>query len=144
MNIIKENAAEFQDRVIHCDRLKHNYLYPILANAYAVVLPSRVDNFPNTCIEAMAHKRIVIGTKGTSFEQLIKDGISGFLCQKDNASDLLNKIGIVLQLSPQEKTIIEEQAYKRVQRLTPEIVVNELVDFYKQVINNFNQRLGGD
>ena len=141
MDRIKRKAAQFQNRVIHCDRLTHNYLYPIVANAYAVVLPSRVDNFPNTCIEAMAHKRIVIGTEGTSFEQLIKHGISGFLCQKDNASDLLNKIEIVLQLSPQEKTIIEEQAFQRIQRLSPEIVVNELVDFYKQVIDEFNHKL---
>lgn len=141
MDRIKRKAAQFQDRVIHCEPLTHNYLYPIVANAYAVVLPSRVDNFPNTCIEAMAHKRIVIGTQGTSFEQLIQDGISGFLCQKDNASDLLNTIETVLQLNPQEKTIIEEQAFQRIQRLSPEIVVNELVDFYKQVIEEFNHKL---
>lgn len=136
---IKENAADYQDRVIHFDRLTHDYLYPIIAHAYAVVLPSRVDNFPNTCLEAMAHKRVVIGTQGTSFEQLIMDGISGFLCEKDNAQDLLKTINKALKLNPEDKAKIEEKAYQRIEELRPEKVVNELVNFYHQVIDNFNQ-----
>ena len=137
MEQIKKNAAEYQDRAIHFDRLTHDYLYPIIAHAYAVVLPSRVDNFPNTCLEAMAHKRVVIGTEGTSFEQLITDGVSGFLSEKDNAEDLLKTIGKVLGLSAEDKAKIEEKAYERIQELRPEKVVNELVDFYRQVIEEF-------
>ena len=140
MEKIKDNAKEFKDRVIHFDPLTHDYLYPIIANAHAVVLPSRVDNFPNTCLEAMAHKRIVIGTEGTSFEQLIQDGISGFLCQKDNAKDLLQTIKKVLKLTEEEKNKIEENAYQRIQQLSPDQVVNQLVDFYRKVIDNFYQK----
>ncbi|MGK7933882.1 MAG: glycosyltransferase family 4 protein [Microcystaceae cyanobacterium] len=137
---IKENAAEYQDRVIHFDRLTHDYLYPIVAHAYAVVLPSRIDNFPNTCLEAMGHKRVVIGTEGTSFEQLITDGESGFLCEKDNAQDLLRTINKVLQLNPEDKVKIEEKAAQRIEELRPEKVVNELVNFYYQVINDFEKK----
>lgn len=138
MKQIKDNAAEHQDRVIHFDKLTHEYLYPIIAHAYAVVLPSRVDNFPNTCLEAMAHKKIVIGTQGTSFEQLIVDGVSGFLCDKDNASDLLKSINKVLELNSETKAKIEEQAAARIEQLSPEKVVNQLVNFYRQVIDNFH------
>lgn len=134
---IKENAAEYQDRVIHFGRLTHDYLYPIIAHAYAVVLPSRVDNFPNTCLEAMAHKRIVIGTEGTSFEQLIIDGVSGFLCQKDNARDLLKTIEKVLQLNSENKTKIEEKAYQRIEELRPEKVVTQLIEFYQKTIEQY-------
>jgi glycosyltransferase involved in cell wall biosynthesis len=76
---IIEMAGEFKDRVIYLGRLRHEQLYPIINQAYAVILPSRIENFSNACIEAMAHKRIVIGTRGTSFEQLIEDGRSGFM-----------------------------------------------------------------
>ena len=42
-------------------------------------LPSKVDNLPNTCLEAMALKRVVIGSRtAASFDQLISDGVNGF------------------------------------------------------------------
>jgi glycosyltransferase involved in cell wall biosynthesis len=138
MEEIKNNAAENQDRVIHFNRLTHNYLYPIIAHAYAVVLPSRVDNFPNTCLEAMAHKKIVIGTQGTSFEQLIIDRVSGFLCDKDNAKDLLQTIDKALKLTPEQKTKIENKAGDRIAELAPKKVVEELVQFYREVIADFS------
>lgn len=134
---IRENAGKNQDRVIHIEPLNHSSLYPIIANSYAVVLPSRVDNFPNTCLEAMAHKKIVIGTQGTSFEQLITDEVNGFLCQKDNPQSLLAIIEKVLNLTEPQRLEIGEKAYQRIQDLKPEKVVNQLVDFYRQVINDF-------
>lgn len=137
---MKDNAKESQDRIIHFDRLTHDYLYPIVAHAYAVVLPSRVDNFPNTCLEAMAHRRVVIGTEGTSFEQLIVDGVSGFLCQKDDPEDLLRKIEQVIGLTPEQKTFIETKAYERIQELKPEKVVNQLVEFYRKIIKEYYSR----
>lgn len=135
---IKKNARSYQDKIIHFNRLNHSCLYPIIANTYAVVLPSRIDNFPNTCLEAMAHKKIVIGTHGTSFEQLITDGVSGFLCQKDNPQDLLFVLEKVLQLSEPERITIGDKAYERIQELNPEKVVNQLVDFYKMIIHKFD------
>ena len=140
MDTIRENAKEHSTRVIHLNRLTHQYLYPIIANAYAVVLPSRVDNMPNTCLEAMGHKKIVIGTDGASFEQLIVDGVSGFLCQKDNPQDLLLKIKQVLSLNSEDKLNIEQKAYERIKELQPEKVVNQLVDFYRRVIASFNNK----
>lgn len=140
INTIKQNAGVYQNRVIHLESLTHDFLYPIIANAYAVVLPSRVDNFPNTCLEAMANKRIVIGTKETSFEQLITDGVNGFLCQKDNPQDLLIVIEKVLSLSESERIAIGNNAYERIKILQPEKVVNELVLFYREVIGEFQQQ----
>ncbi len=46
-------------------------------------LPSRIDNLTNTCIESMALGKVVIGTQGAIFEQLIEDGVNCFLCRID-------------------------------------------------------------
>src|ERR1051326_7456438 len=48
----------------------------------SVVLPSLIDNLPNSCLEAMGLGRVVIGTKGTSFEELITDEANGFLIEQ--------------------------------------------------------------
>ncbi|MCK5074752.1 MAG: glycosyltransferase, partial [Calditrichia bacterium] len=95
---------------------------------------SLIDNFPNTCLEALAFRRIVIGTKGTSFEQIIDDNKSGFLCNNNDSKDLLRKIEIILNLNENEKEVIQKNGYKRIQKLKPEIVVNDLIQYYQEII----------
>ncbi|GEN36721.1 glycosyltransferase family 4 protein [Aneurinibacillus danicus] len=138
IEFVREKAREHKGRVIHLGKMPHSQLYPILSRAELVVLPSRTDNFPNTCLEAMAHKKIVIGTKGTSFEQLITDGVNGFLVERDNPFDLLQTIEKALSLDGQKKRVLEEAAYNRILRLSPDIVVKELVDYYKKIMTSFS------
>jgi glycogen synthase len=134
-------AGEYQDRVIYLGRLRHEELYPILDHAFAVLLPSRIDNFSNTCIEAMAHKRIVIGTRGASFEQLIEDGKSGFLCEVDNEETLLDAVDKVMSLNSSERELIGIRAWERIQKLHPDVVVNQLLNYYSEVIVKKNNRM---
>jgi glycosyltransferase involved in cell wall biosynthesis len=132
----RSKAGEFGEKVIHIPAIRHELLYPIIKNSYAVILPSRVDNFPNTCLEAMGHGKIVIGTRGASFEQLIKDGENGFLVEINNSRELLQKITHVLELDPRQKKEIEAKALERILQLNPKNTVSELLDFYKLVIKN--------
>ncbi|NLJ89036.1 MAG: glycosyltransferase family 4 protein [Epulopiscium sp.] len=131
---IIQKAGIYKNRVIYIKPIPHEKLYPIIRHAYAVVLPSRIDNLPNACIEAMALKKVVIGTDGTSFEQLITDKESGFLCKTDDPDDLLRVMNKVIALTSQEREQIGENAYARIQQLDPDIVVNSLVSLYKSVI----------
>jgi len=135
---IKHRAKEHANRVIHFDKTPHSQLYPIISNSLFCVLPSRMDNFPNTCIEAMAHSKIVIGTLGNGFEQLIDQGKSGFLIKVDDHKQLLETINKTLALSPEEKQVIEKNALKRIELLKPEKVVVQLLEFYKKTIENFS------
>jgi len=137
ISYIKKNAEKHKDKVIYVGKINHSKLYPILEKALAIVLPSRIDNFPNTCIEAMAFKKVVIGTRETSFDQLIVDGKSGFLCNKDDSSDLLRVIDKVISLSDKKRFDIGEDAYNRILELAPEKVVKQLVNYYKKIIFNF-------
>jgi len=54
-------------------------LYAVLKRAEAVVIPSRVDNLPNTLIESLLLNIPVIGSLGASIDELIEPGISGEL-----------------------------------------------------------------
>lgn len=131
-----EKAGEFKDQVMIFPALSHNKLYPVIMNAECVVLPSLMDNFPNTCIEAMYFSKVVIGTDGASFEQLIEDGKNGFLCKRGDSKDLLNKIQKVINMKDEEKTKIEKNAQKRIKRLVPDIVVKKLIRYYEYIIKN--------
>lgn len=134
--ILKEKAGKHSKRIIWYFSTPHNLLYPVIKNAKIVVLPSRIDNFPNTCIEAMSMGKIVIGTNGTSFEQLIDDKISGLLCQHSNPQNLLKTIDFGMNLNESDRITIGEKAIERIDKLKPEFTVKKLLDYYETVISN--------
>ncbi len=134
MDHLWEKAGEHRGRVWYLGTMTHEYLYPLLAGAAAAVLPSRIDNFPNTCLEAMGHGRVVVGTRGTSFEQLITDGENGFLCRADDPAELLRTVEKALDISPEERKRMGEKARERIHELRPEKTVGQLVALYEEVI----------
>lgn len=140
MNYVYENAKEFKHRIHYYDKMSHAKLFPFIINAYAIVLPSRIDNFPNTCIESMANSKVVIGTRNTGFDQLITDGVNGFLCERDNPADLLDVINKTINLEPNTLHSMERKAKERADLLKPEIVLDKLVMYYKETIDNFNPK----
>jgi glycogen synthase len=132
-------AGEHKDRVIYLPPLKHESLFPVIQNALLVTLPSRTDNFPNACIESMANKKIVIGTKGNGFDQLIDDGESGFVIEVDDNDALLKRINFVLNLPTIEREKIEKKAFERSLTLHPDTLFNSLLEFYKKIIKDFKK-----
>lgn len=130
---VLSRAGGCRDRVLFLGRMRHERLYPILRAAHAVVLPSRFDNFPNTCLEAMAHRRVIVGTHGTSFEQLLVDGESGFLCEADDPASLGEAIEKAIALPEERRREMGEKAWERVLELRPERSVARLLSFYRRV-----------
>ena len=66
-------------KVLVLGLLEKAQLYRILQGAVASVLPSRIDNLPNTVIESLALGVPVIGTNGASIDELVEHGASGWL-----------------------------------------------------------------
>jgi glycosyltransferase involved in cell wall biosynthesis len=133
IDYVKECAGEFQDKIIYFPQLKHSQLFPIIEHSMAVVLPSRVDNFPNTCIEAFSLKKIVLGTRGASFEQLINNEENGFLCNIEDADDLWEMLIQIINLDPLTRSKIEMNAYKRLEVMSMDVISEQHVKFYQSV-----------
>lgn len=133
--IIMESAGEFSRRVIISKPLLHDKLYPVIMQADFIILPSLMDNFPNACIESMYFSKIVIGTNGASFEQIIIDGYNGYLCKIGDSNDLLHKMQEVVKLEDQEKKRLEINAHNTTLRLKPEYTVKKLLRLYEHVIS---------
>jgi glycosyltransferase involved in cell wall biosynthesis len=127
---VAEQAGEHRGRVMHFDKMPHAMLYPFIEHAEAVVLPSRIDNFPNACLEAMALGKVVVGTRGASFEQLIEDAVSGFLCEIDDRKSLLAAIERALGLD--DKAGMGRRAKARMDALRPELAGRRLAEVYEE------------
>lgn len=83
-----------KENVIWFNGLQKSDLYTVLKKAEVSVLPSRVDNLPNTVIESLFLGIPVIGTKGTSIDELVEEGNSGALTEIgdiEGLSDVLVK-----------------------------------------------------
>ncbi|HXV37008.1 MAG TPA: glycosyltransferase family 4 protein [Myxococcota bacterium] len=132
LEYVRDRAGAHARRVLHFDRMPRASLDPIIEHAEVVVLPSRVDNLPNACIEAMALGRIVVGTRGASFDQLIEEGVSGFLCEIDDRNSLLAAIERALASDRAQE--IGERARARIAELRPEVAGARLVEVYEELI----------
>ncbi len=132
---IKKLAAGSANRIVFIDAVHHNQLYPILKHARLVVLPSLIDNLPNTLLEAMGVGKPVIGTTGCSFDEMIEDGVSGFLVQPGNAPALAAAITAAWQCSDAELAAIGQRAAKKIEDLAPSKTVGAVIDYYRALIN---------
>ncbi len=84
--------GEFTTNVIWLGSLEKARLYNILQKAEAAVLPSRVDNLPNTVIESLMFAVPVIGSKGASIDELVEPGVSGELVEIGDDTTLAEMI----------------------------------------------------
>jgi glycosyltransferase involved in cell wall biosynthesis len=130
ISLNQENA----DRLIFMTQMPHNQLYPIIGGSRLVVLPSLLDNLPNTCMESMALGKPVIGTIGASFDELITDGENGFLVPIGDVEALANKI-IEAWINPNLEAI-GQAAKLKTEELSPERTVGELLNYYEEIINS--------
>lgn len=136
---VKKSAGEFADRVIYAGRLVREQLYPLIKNAELCLLPYRMENLSNACIEAMAMGKIVIGTDGASFEQLIEDRVSGFLCERDNPASYMRAIREAMDMSDEEKEAMIVKAKERIKLLSPDVIYKKYYDYYQKVIKEWGK-----
>lgn len=135
---VKKYAGKYADRVIYLGRLVREQLYPIIQKAEICLLPSRIENLSNACIEAMAMGKVVVATNGASYEQLIENSVNGFLCERDNPDSYLEAINVALNLSAEEKKGMELKAVKTIERLEPQRIYEQYLNFYMEVITEWH------
>ncbi len=122
----------FGERLIIVENLPHSSLYPIINEARLVVLPSLKDNFPNACLEAMGLGKVVIGTTGATLDELISDGVNGFLVPPDNPQALADKM--IEAWTDQRLEEMSAAAQEQVQQFAPEKTIPSLLSYYSEVI----------
>lgn len=134
---IRQQLSEQKKQIMYFGKLPHEQLYPIIKYAWAVVLPSLVDNLPNAMLESMALGTIVIGTYGTSFEELITHNSSGFLAQPGDSDELCHVMEYVQHLTEEQRKAICHRAQEHIKLLSVENTCTKLENYYQQQIETF-------
>jgi glycosyltransferase involved in cell wall biosynthesis len=127
-------AGTHADRIHYFGRLTPDKLFPVIRHAQAVVFPSLVENVSNACLEAMALGRVVIGTQGVSFDEIIEDGVSGLLVPPQDADMLCRAMLRAWRMTDDERVNMGVRARELTQTLSPDNAVLALEQWYQHVI----------
>jgi glycosyltransferase involved in cell wall biosynthesis len=120
--------------VIH-GSMPHDSLMQEMASASCTVIPSRWENWPNTCIEAMAHGKVVVASQnGGQAEMVGIDERCGFVFDHNEPDGMANALKKALALSPAQRDAMGKVAMARIaQFCEPTKVVQERLNHFRSL-----------
>ena len=139
---ILESCDSYGDRLFYHPAVQKAQLYSFITNAEAILIPSRVDNYPNACIEAQMFGKPVIGTYDSSLDEMIVDGKTGFLAKNADIESIKKAIKKFLNLNSVQREAMRQKIISHIEAIKCEDRVDQLTEFYKEAINNFKVQHG--
>lgn len=134
---VLDNSGACRDRIYYHPALPKAQLYPFVAAATAVLMPSRVDNYPNVCLEAQMLGVPVVGTYGSSLDEMVLDGRTGFLANNEDSESLAGAIERCLQMSGEQRETMRQAILSHVDAVKSEDRIGQLLAFYRATITAF-------
>ncbi len=110
------------------DEQKHS----LFRRADIVLLPSSIETFGLTTVEAMYFGKPIITMKNEGSMDIIKDGYNGFFAER-NGKDIADKVEKILSLNKNKLSAIRRNSLKTVRQFTLE----REVENFKKVIKEF-------
>ena len=90
---------------------------PFINNAHCFVLPSWHEGMANTNLECAASARPIITSNIHGCLEAVEDGVTGFLCEKQNADDLYKVMKKFTELSFDERKLMGLAGRKRMEEI---------------------------
>jgi glycosyltransferase involved in cell wall biosynthesis len=137
---IRSKCGGVENKLHYHSALTKSQLYPIISNAIGVVLPSRIDNYPNVCLEALSLLVPVVGTYDSSLEEMIMDGETGFLAENSNPKSIYEAILRLLNQKSSEREKMRANIQRYIEGIKAEDRVGQLIAFYEEVIKNYKNK----
>ncbi|MBN1308707.1 MAG: glycosyltransferase family 4 protein [Chitinispirillaceae bacterium] len=105
----------------------------LLGDAEVAFFPSLWENFPYTCLEAMASGCAVVATRCGGFTEIIEEGKSGLLVHPDS-DEALEAVMLSLLDNPGIIAGLGHAARKRItEMVSPERICSDMELFYQQI-----------
>jgi glycosyltransferase involved in cell wall biosynthesis len=88
---------QFKDRFFMLGAKEHHEIIKYYSAADLSILPSLMEATSISGLEAMAASLPIVGTTVGGIPELVKNGITGYLCAPENPQDLALKIDLLLE-----------------------------------------------
>jgi len=139
-HLISERSKTYEDHIFIHAAIQKSQLYPVISNATSVLIPSRIDNYPNACLESQYFGIPVIGTQNSSLEEMIEDKKTGFLAQNGDANSLHTSIVEMLEMTQARYKEMKKNIQYQIQKNLDEDRIGQLIDFYCKVIADYREK----
>lgn len=109
-------------------------VYDALKGYPIVVLPSDSEGTPNSLLEAMSVKKLIVASEVGGIPEFIKNGVTGFLHRPQSAEDFARVIEVVQMKSLEELKNIANTGYMTWKdNYKTETIINKLVNCYHEI-----------
>ena len=113
----------------------------ILKNSKLTIIPnieSTQTNFtaPLKLYEYMATSNIILASDLPTIQEIIKDGVNGFLFKRGDKQDFIKKLNYILSLPKETLSEISKNAYETAKKFTWENRAAKILDFIKEINEN--------
>lgn len=120
---------------------KRSSLPRFLAQARIAVVPSRWENFPNACMEAMASGLPVIASRDGGMVEMIEDDRTGWIARQSGKEGLIEALTRALKTPPEKIAEMGSQAAARIRQICdPPKIVDQQLDFRRRMVKRGAQR----
>ena len=130
INYLMKKCNKYKSRIKYLGVLPKRKIFNLYSIAEAIVIPSRLDNYPNVMLESIQFRKPIIGFSKSSLEEVIKDKKTGFLANKKNSLNLYNKINEFLCISKKKKKNFNKNIKILSNKLKTVNYTKQLIDFY--------------
>jgi glycosyltransferase involved in cell wall biosynthesis len=121
-------------RFIHFEKLEKTDLMAAYSQADLVVIPSLIDNFPNTALEAASQGTLLVASDTASLDSLLTDGENAFVVHSRSPEAWAEAIGKALHLHPNEAEAMRREMRRRLRVHEPDITVQRLWSVYEDLL----------
>jgi len=91
-HILERLTEDQRQRALFLGLRPWHELRDLYRSAQVCVFPSRFENFPQVCLEAMACACAVVGSTSGGMAEIISDGVDGFLAEPGDAKTISARI----------------------------------------------------
>ena len=114
---------------------KSNQIDEILCFSDLFLLPSEQESFGLAALEAMVHRVPVVCSDVGGLPEVIKNGVSGFLCPLGDVNAMAEKVIHILEDHERHKGF-KEQAYESSKKFDIEKVISHYESLYREAKEN--------
>lgn len=126
----------FPDHFQYHPHLERSMLDSEYATADLVIIPSLIDNFPNTALEAMSHGTLVLASDTASLGTLLKDGDNGFVMKGRDHLEWMERIRkILFDLPGDRRKAMSVRMLKALSAHDKDQAIRRLLSVYQDTVN---------
>lgn len=118
------------------EKITEAQLVELYRRADVVLVPSRLEGFGYSAVEGQSCGTPVVATRGSSLQEVIEDGVTGILCEQDNAQEYAEAISRICS-NGEFRHELSVKGRERVKALyNKEILIDKYIRVYRELVRN--------